>query len=318
MPEAIDVAVFLPGQSLELVGSLGRERLLCNLLACSTEKDVRERMATATVLVSTPVAASTLEPARKLEWIQSLSAGVEGWLNSAPTNIPITRMTGVYERYMAEYVFAHLLYDSQKLAQLADGQARRSWEPVNTRSLSGLKLGVAGLGHVGSEVARLGKAFGLHVRGLGRTSGDPPKRGEGAVEAYFDRSGLYEFLSGLDVLVLTLPATPETDRMFGHREFMTLPRGATVVNVGRGQAIDEVALVEALRSGQVGRAVIDTFLHEPLPKDSPIWDAPNMTITPHMAGAVYPDELAQVIAPNIRAFLGGQIPEPTVNRAAGY
>jgi phosphoglycerate dehydrogenase-like enzyme len=106
--------------------------------------------------------------------------------------------------------------------------------------------------------------------------------------------------------------------MFGLREFTHLAPGATVVNVGRGQAIDETGLLQALREGRVGRAVIDTFRQEPLAPDSPMWDAPNITITPHMAGAVYPHELARVIAPNIRSFQGGQIPEPIVDRRVGY
>lgn len=326
MARRVTAVVFLPGQSLELVRQLDRDQLDCELVPCASEEEVREKIRTATILVSNPVSASTISADGELEWIQSLSAGIEGWLNSVPPSIPITRMTGVYERYMAEYVFAHLLSDSQMLRELAEEQAHRNWELVNqggplanryTRSLAGLTLGVAGLGHVGIAVAKLAKAFGLHVRGLRRSSSSPPKLGAIA-DSYFDRSELDEFLAGLDVLVLTLPATPETDGMFGLREFMLLPRGATVINIGRGQAIDEVGLLTALREGQVGRAVIDTFRKEPLPTDSPMWGAPNITITPHMAGAVYPGELARVVAVNIRSFLAGQIPDPIVDRRVGY
>lgn len=318
--------MYLPGQSVELVRQLEGYELDCDLLSCTSEHEVLEKIRTATILVSTPVSASTLAAGGELKWIQSLAAGIEGWLSSAPASIPITRMTGVYERYMAEYVFAHLLFDSQKLSELAEGQAHRTWELVNqggplathyTRSLAGLTLGVAGLGHVGTAVAKLAKAFGMHVRGLRRSSNHPMKGGEVA-DSYFDRSELDGFLVGLDVLVLTLPATPETDGMFGFREFTQLAPGATVVNVGRGQAIDETGLLQALRDGRVGRAVIDTFRQEPLATDSPMWDAPNITITPHMAGAVYPHELARVIAPNIQSFQRGHIPKPIVDRSVGY
>ena len=322
----MNVAVFLPGQSRELVTALGNADLPCNFVACSSEEEVLEHIRTATVLVSLPVSASTLSAGSELKWIQSLSQGIEGWLEAAPINLPITRMTGVYERLMAEYVLAHLLTDSQKLPELADMQAHRSWELVNqggslaslyTRSLAGITMGVAGIGHVGTAVARLAKAFGMNVRGLRRSSDRPPSA-DGAADAYFDRSHMREFLAGLDVLVLCLPATPETDGMFGQLEFAALPRGATVMNIGRGQAIDEAALIAALQEGQVGRAVIDTFRHEPLPKDSPMWEAPNMTITPHMAGAVYTNDLALVVAANVRSFVNGQIPEPVVDRHLRY
>lgn len=326
MTRRIKAVVLLPGQSSELVRQLDRDELDCELVSCASETEVMEKIRTATILVSTPVSASTISAGAELRWIQSLAAGIEGWLNSVPPTIPITRMTGVYERYMAEYVFAHLLFDSQKLEELAHAQAHRTWERMNqygplaakyTRSLAGLTLGVAGLGHVGTAVARLAKAFGMHVIGLRRSSNRPSSGGEVA-DSYFGRSELDEFLAGLDVLVLTLPATPETNGMFGIREFRLLPRGATVMNIGRGQAIDEVGLLTALREGQVGRAVIDTFRQEPLPMDSPMWDAPNITVTPHMAGAVYAHELARVVALNIRSFLRGQIPDPIVDRSLGY
>jgi glyoxylate/hydroxypyruvate reductase A len=308
--------VHLPGLTGDLVRELSGDNLAVDLVAAEDEGQVAQRIGSAGIVIATPLPKQVMSGGTNLKWIQSLSAGVESWLQAElPSTLPITRMVGVYEKYMAEWVFAHLLSDTQKLSDLARAQSRREWLPLNTSSLAGLTLGIAGLGHIGSAVARLGKAFGMRVWGLRRTSATLT---EIVADRSFDRAGLYDFLRGLDVLVLVLPATAETDRMFGLREFTTLPRGATFMNMGRGQPVDEDALLQVLRDGHLRRAVIDTFRSEPLPKDSPLWNAPNLTLTPHMAGAVYPRELADVVARNVRSFLSGTIPPPTVERERGY
>lgn len=312
------VLVHLPELTMELVRELDGYHLPGDVVAAVDEDQVAAQIGSASILVSTPLPNRVLVRGTNLRWIQSLSAGVESWLDTdLAASLPITRMVGVYERYMAEYVFGHLLYDTQKLSDLARAQARREWPAVTTRSLSGLTLGVAGLGHIGTAVARLGKAFGMRVWGLRRTSAARSDL-EAVADRHFDRAGLDHFLRGLDVLVLVLPATDETDRMFGLRELTTLLKGAVFINIGRGKPVDEDALLRVLQDGHLSRAVIDTFRTEPLPQDSPLWSAPNLTITPHMAGAVYPKELAGVVARNVRTFLSGQIPAPTVDRVSGY
>jgi phosphoglycerate dehydrogenase-like enzyme len=308
--------VHLPGLTADLVRELSGDNLAVDLIAAEDEGQVAQRIGSAGIMIATPLPKEVMSGGANLKWIQSLSAGVESWLQAElPATLPITRMVGVYEKYMAEWVFAHLLSDTQKLSDLARAQSRREWLPLNTSSLAGLTLGIAGLGHIGSAVARLGKAFGMRVWGLRRNPATLP---ENVADRSFDRAGLYEFLGGLDVLVLVLPATAETDRMFGLREFTALPPGATFMNMGRGQPVDEDALLQVLRDGHLRRAVIDTFRTEPLPKESPLWNAPNLTMTPHMAGAVYPSELADVVARNVRTFLSGTIPPPTVERERGY
>jgi phosphoglycerate dehydrogenase-like enzyme len=312
-----NVVVFLPDRSKALVEELDRYELPCRFIACETEEEAIRQCVDAEILVSNPIGAAAFEHAAKLRWIQSLSAGVELWMGAAPPSIPITRMTGVFEKYMAEYVFAYLLYESQGLAEIHELQRQKNWSPFNPRTLAGLTLGVAGAGHTGQVIGKLGKAFGMNVVVLGRTSKRVSEVAAFA-DQFYSRSQLSAFLSGLDVLVLTLPATPDTDRMFGLKEFMALPKGATVINIGRGQAIDEDALARVLRDGHIGRAVIDTFRTEPLPSSSPVWTLPNLTVTPHQAGGVYPHELAAVASRNIKTFLSGTIPEPQVDRGAGY
>ena len=311
------VVVYLPGQSEALAAALQGYKLKVELIPCDTEEDAVRECRNADILVSLPINRAAYDGAHNLRWIQSLSAGVEGWIRSAPAHIPITRMAGVYERYMAEYVFAYLLYGSQSLRRIHEQQARHEWAPFNTRSVSGLWMGIAGAGLVGQAIAKLARSFGMNVAFLGRTS----KRASevsALSERFFILPELAQFLRDLDVLVITLPATPDSNRIFGLNEFLTLPKGATVINVGRGIPVDEQGLFKALNDGHLGAAIIDTFRHEPLEPTDVLWTAPNLTITPHMAGAVYAPELAAVVVKNTQTFLAGRIPEPVVDREAGY
>lgn len=273
--------------------------------------------------MAVPFRPELLPAASRVRWLQSLSAGVESWLAPpGPPPWPITRMTGLYERYVSEYVFAHLLNRSQRLDVLAAAQSRREWIPraqwmaTRTSSLHGQVIGVAGLGCIGRQVAELGAAFGMSVRGLRRrpaASAAP----SGQVRI-FGRPDLAQFLTGLDVLVLTLPLTPQTRGLIGAAELAKLNPSAIVINVGRGPLIDEAALLRALRARKLGGAVLDTFAVEPLSAGHPLWGTPSVTITPHMAGEASAAEVAEVCAPNISRFLRGEIPGVLADPGRGY
>lgn len=315
--------IYEPVQAAEIVAELRDREVAAELVACTTEHSLAAALGEADFLVATHFSPQLFRAAPRVRWLQSLSAGVESWLASpGPPPWPITRMTGLYEHYIAEYVFAHLLYRNQELDILRNAQSRREWISrdewiaIRTRSLRGQVVGIAGLGHIGRQVARLGEAFGMEVRGLRRE----PHTGAaaaGAVRVY-GLQDLAPFLTGLDVLVLTLPLTRETQGLIGARELALLGSSAVVINVARGAILDDTALHDALVSGQLGGAVLDTFVSEPLPADSPLWQLPNITITPHMAGEAPASEVADVCAPNIGSFLHGQIPGVVVDFGRGY
>src|SRR5262249_49604799 len=164
-------------------------------------------------------------------------------------------------------------------------QAKREWQPLRGAALPddlrGQTLVTIGLGAVGSNFARYARAFGLKVIAVRRS---PMQPGDPADEMY-PPARLAEVLPRADWLMLTCPLTPETRNLINADTIRILKKGARLINVSRGEVIDEQAVIEALKSGQLGGAYIDPFTVEPLPKDSPFWELPNVVITPHNAAA---------------------------------
>lgn len=316
--------VYSPSQAAEIVAELEAREVDAELVACASEDSLREVLGGADFLVAEPFSPALFQAAPRVRWLQSLSAGVECWLTPpGPPSWPITRMTGVYEYYIAEYVFAHLMYMTHQVGFLKEAQSRREWIPrsdwrrVRTRRMRGRLIGVAGLGHVGRQVASLGEAFDMEVRGLRRAPDEDVLTPAGSMRV-FGMKELTQFLTGLDVLVLALPLTRATEGLIGARELALLKKSAIVINVARGAIIANPALQEALQADQLGGAILDTFVSEPLPAESPLWAMPNVTITPHLAGEAPASEVAEVCTRNIRSFLHGDIPGVVVDVRRGY
>ena len=321
-PPRLTGVVYEPAQADEIVAQFQARQVSAKFVPCTCERSLEALLGEADFLVATPFPAALFRAAPRVRWLQSLSAGVEAWLAPpGPPPWPITRMTGLYEHYIAEYVFAHLLYRNQELGTLRNAQSRHrwiqrdEWMTIRTRSLRGQVMGVAGLGCIGRQVASVGETLGMEVRGLRR---DPEAAASPGTVRVFGPGELTQFLAGLDILVLTLPLTADTQGLIGPRELASLGSSAVVINVARGAIVDQVALLDALSSGHLGGAVLDTFVAEPLPEESPLWDMPNVTITPHMAGEAAASEVADVCAPNIASFLRGEIPGILVNVSRGY
>jgi glyoxylate/hydroxypyruvate reductase A len=269
----------------------------------------------ADVLMATHCDVAAVVASPRLRWIQSLASGVDDWFAPpGPPRCPITRMTGVYERYMAEYVLAHILALTQGVGRLAAAQRAREWRPFDTVSLKGKVLGIAGVGHVGSAVARKAAAFEMTIHGLRRGAGAPPA----GFDRVFGPDERLAFFGGLDFLVLALPLTHATRHFLDAEALRALPRTAVVVNIGRGGLADEEALIAGLASGEIAGAVLDTFAVEPLPPESPLWSLPNVAVTPHMAGAVHPAEVGAICLANLLEFAAGRMPQPVADTARAY
>lgn len=172
---------------------------------------------------------------------------------------------------------------------------------------------VVGLGAIGSEVARLLRAAGLRVLGVSRGGAARPHAAETGAVADLDR-----VLPRAEIVVLTIPLTAATRHLLDARRLGLLPRGAWLVNVGRGALVDEAALVAALRAGQVGRAALDVFEVEPLPADSPLWAMGSVIVTAHVAGPDAVAAVCDVFAENYARFRAGQPLLYRVDRARGY
>ena len=268
-----------------------------------------------TIVVGEPSEIAEALPAMPgVEWVQSTWAGVTPLLQLERRDYLLTNARGVYGQQMSEYVFAYMLAHEVHAFARMSAQRDKRWDPSEeSGSLLGKQLGLIGTGSIGRHVARTARAFGMKVRGLNRS---------GTVYDEFDSvkpiGDLDEFLGDLDYLVIVLPDTPATDNLIGASEFDRLPDSCYLVNVGRGNAIDDDALIDALRTNKIAGAALDVFKQEPLPADSALWGAPNITITPHVAAVTFASAIAPVFLDNLKRFRAGENLRHVVDFDAGY
>jgi phosphoglycerate dehydrogenase-like enzyme len=242
--------------------------------------------------------------APRARWLHMFSAGLDNPIfdELARRGLTVTHSAGASATPIAHSVMMQVIALCRSTRPFAVAQSQHEWANRDVTDVEGRRMAIVGLGAIGSEVARLAPHFGIDVIGLRRTpTGDEPC-------TTWPITRLHELLPTIDDLVLTAPLTPETRNIIGARELALLPRGAHVVNVGRGELIDEPALIDALRSGQIGGAALDVFVAEPLPEDNPLWDMPNVIVTPHSAGgtALASARAAAVFADNLTRFVGGK------------
>jgi len=287
------------------------------LVGCATEEEIAALMPEVEIIFGWRIPVGCFSLARRLKWFQGMGAGVEDLVENLPPGTLLTRVVGIFGPWIAEYVVAHVLAWTQDLRRAYASQTARRWDRYQVRKARDLRLGVAGLGYVGSEVARLGRALGMQVSGFDLTPRPMP---DGTVSRCGEGRGpaLHGFLSEIDVLSVNLPLTPQTERLFGADEFAALPKGAFVVNTSRGKILDETALVEALRSGWLGGAALDVFEEEPLPAQSPLWTMPNVTVTAHLSGPSTPAEVVPLFVENYRRYQAGEPLVGLVDRARGF
>jgi phosphoglycerate dehydrogenase-like enzyme len=278
-------------------GSDGRERLAATLpenveLVDAPRDDVRFAVPAYGVEVD-------LYALPALEVVQVLSAGVEWMLDRVPPGVTLCNARGARDRAMAEWVVAALLADLKQVRPFAEAQAARRWKRLDIYDLSDLKVAVLGHGASGRELVRLLEPFGTQVRGIARRA-----RPEEGVVAMEDAASV---LPWADALVNLLPLTPETKRVVDATMLSLLPDGALYVNVGRGQTTDTYALLEELRRERL-RAVLDVVEPEPLPPEHPLWEAPGLMLSPHVAGDTPGSDRAawRLVADQLGRFARGE------------
>lgn len=281
------------------------------------------------------------DPARapNLRWVQLWSAGAEQALSHPliAQKVQFTTASGVHAAPGAEYVFATVLNHFRYLPQVREHQQRREWlsqaegrRRYMGEPLWGKTLGIVGYGSIGRQVARVAVAFGMRVVAMQRGGGDHRERGfvfpnqgdpDGSLPAaYYTPEELHLLLAESDVVLIAVPLTAQTRKMFDTAAFAAMKRGAFLVNLARGAVVDEDAMLRALEDGRLRGAASDVFTQEPLPADSPLWDAPNLLITPHMMGfnPQYAERVAQIFAENLRRYLEGEPLLNLVGKDQGY
>lgn len=260
-----------------------------------------------------------LERSPDLAWMHLRWAGVPAWLVHVLEPYPeliLTNGSGAHGAPIAEFVVGGLLAFSRRLFELRELQQRAEWAaPFRSIELRGRTAGILGLGDVGGSIARVLRPFGVHLIGFRRGEGSAP----GVDETHTFRD-LRAVLPRLDVLIIAAPLTRETRGLLGADALGLLPRGALLVNVGRGPIVDEAALIEALADGHLGGAILEVFEREPLPADSPLWRLPNVLISPHAADHTDAtlERALELYLDNLGRFLRGEPLRNVVDRARGY
>jgi len=258
------------------------------------------------------------DPARtlpNLEVIFSVGAGIDQFdLSRVPPHIAVVRMIepGIVEG-MVEYVTQAVLTIHRDLFDYALQQRQRVWREMPVRAASTRRVGVLGLGMLGTAVLERLRVFGFPCAGWSRSE----HRLEG-VECFAGVEALDAFLARTDVLVCLLPLTDATRGLLDKRLFGKLPKGASFVNVGRGPQVNQQDLLDALDSGQLQNAILDVTDPEPLPESHPFWTHPRVRITPHIASATRPESAVDVVLENIRRRRDGLPMVGEVDRSRGY
>ncbi len=293
----------------EWVDSLSQFDTVSKVHVWPTEEDLSKVEA---LFVWKPLDQGVIERLPNLKWISSLGAGVDHLVGDAqiPYSIPITRIVDPFlARDMSNYVAMGVLMHQRNMGANQQNQNHSSWERL---TYSNLKVGVMGLGKLGSHCVNLLRQMGFDMSGWSRTL----KHIEG-VKTYA-QTELKPFLSELDVLVNLLPVTPDTESILNSNLFEQLPQGVYLINVARGNHLVEEDLIAALNNNHLSGALLDVFRQEPLPKENPLWTHPKVTITPHVASVTNPSSALELLKANIKRLIHEEELLHVIDREAGY
>jgi phosphoglycerate dehydrogenase-like enzyme len=256
----------------------------------------------------------TLPSLPSLKWVQSIYAGVEPLVHPAqPQHYILTNARGVFGELMSEYVFGYLLFHAKKILERIRSQQAKQWQRPESGVLRGKTIGLLGVGSIGAHLAGTAQHFGMKVRGFTRESESSKD-----VDQYFHGNDLLKFADGLDYLVSVLPRTNETNQIVNGTLLNALPAQAVFINVGRGNAVDESALVRALNEGKIAMAILDVFDQEPLPEDHPFWTTRNLYMTFHTSAISYPVDLTKLFVENYQLYIEGKPLKYQVDFERGY
>jgi len=261
---------------------------------------------------------------KKLQWIQSLSTGVDSFLSIPELrdgDVILTNARGTHGAPLAEHALAMILTFTRGMKAYINAQAHKHWDSTVRASglieLTGSTMGIIGFGVVGQALAERAQAFGMRILAVDRYPGLQPAY----VESLDPVEGLERLLRESDYVVITLPYTPENDNLISTAEMALLKPTALLVGIARGGVIDEDALLEVLQDKRIAGAALDVVRKEPMPPDNPLWDLDNLLITPHAAGGsqIEGKRIRTIVVDNVRRYIEKEFPlRNTVNKKLGY
>jgi phosphoglycerate dehydrogenase-like enzyme len=253
-----------------------------------------------------------------VRWLQASSAGVDGLLFAAlvESDVVVTNARGVFDGAIAEYVLGLMIAFARDLRTTFEDSRAGAWRHRETPTVAGRRLVVVGPGPIGRAIARLARAVGMSVSAVGRS----PRPGDAEFERIDAAADLPAAVAGADHVVVVTPLTPSTRGLVGAEALAAMGAQAHLINVGRGEVVDEDALVEALRAGTIAGASLDVFATEPLPDGHPLWGMRNVVVSPHMSGDFTGWERAAVAVflDNLERWRRGEPLRNVVDKAAGF
>jgi D-2-hydroxyacid dehydrogenase (NADP+) len=240
-----------------------------------------------------------------LKWVQALTTGVNYVLDrpSLRKEVIVTSCRGIHGPQMSEMAFLLMLALNRNFPQVVRNQDREIWGKWPGKLLYQKNLGVFGVGVIGEEISKKAKAFGMTVYGF-----DIVKRDVKSVDHFLGPEDLPRVAKDLDYLVLVAPATSDTNKVINSKFLSTMKPTAFVINIARGELVDNDALIQSLETGKIAGAALDALVPEPLPKGHPLWKTKNVIITPHVGGMsdIYMEQVMPIVQENLRRFLQGE------------
>jgi len=269
------------------------------------EEEIGDFIEKVDILLVMRISDGLIKKASKLKWIQALTTGVDYIINlpSLKKEVLVTSTRGMHGPQMSEMAFLLMLALNRNFPQVVRNQDQGVWERWPAKLLLKKKIGILGIGVIGEEIAKKCKAFGMIVFGI-----DIIKRKIDAVDYFYGPEDLLKVVQEVDYFVIVAPKTPQTEGIVGAKVLSSMKPTAFLINIGRGEIVDEEALIQALNSGKIAGAALDTFYAEPLPQGHPFWKMKNVIVTPHIGGMsdIYVEQALSIFEENLRRFLKGE------------
>lgn len=264
---------------------------------------------------SSPALESVWPAVDTLRWVQVAAIGVDAVLFDGliDSDVVVTNSRGIFEEPIAEYVLGQILAFAKDFRRSAEAQRDRRWQHFDTERVAGASVTIVGPGPVGRAIARLLRAVGMSVRGVGRSAREDPDFGAITTD-------VPSAVADADYVVLAAPLTPQTRGMVDAGVLAAMRPTARLINVGRGELVDTEALVSALHAGALAGAALDVVDPEPLPPNHPLWSAPGVRLTPHHSGDItgWRNALQQQFIANFRRYVSGQPLHNVIDKRRGY
>ena len=256
--------------------------------------------------------------ADSLRWIHWGGAGVDAAMFSelVQSDVILTNARGVFDSPMAEWTLGMIICFAKQIPQTLKYQMQHEWNYRMSETVAGKRALIVGVGSIGRAIGRLLRAAGMQVEAVGRSARD----GDADFGQVYAIDDVHSHLPGADYVVLITPLTEQTSGLFGASEFAAMANHARFINLGRGPLVVEADLIAALRGGQIAGAALDVFVDEPLPADSPFWDAPNCIVSPHMSGDFheYHEVMADQFMTNWQLFQNGEPLNNLIDKSLGF